>query len=162
MEEVSFSQPARELPMPQSFADVVALAETKRDLKLKNALLEQVRLVRFKPGDIALNPLPLAAPDLLQELMRKLKAWTGQVWIVSTSDQEGEEPLGSQRRAAEAREIEALHAHPAVQEVLRHFPGAKIKEVRDAQQEPAQGSAGGDETPEDVVDGDVYTRGRTR
>ena len=34
----------------KSFEDVVALAEAKRDLKLKHALVEQVRLVRFKPG----------------------------------------------------------------------------------------------------------------
>lgn len=155
-EEEPDSEPVPASPMPQSFADVVALAETKRDLKLKNALLEQVRLVRFKRGNIALNPLPLAAPDLLQELMRKLKAWTGQVWIVSTSEQEGEEPLGVQRRAAEAREIEALHAHPAVQEVFRHFPGAKIKEVRNAAQEPAEA----DEPPDDIED-DVFNRGGT-
>ncbi|MEM7191841.1 MAG: hypothetical protein AAF405_03060, partial [Pseudomonadota bacterium] len=117
-------------PSPQSFDDVVGLAVAKRDLKLKHALLEQVRLVHFKPGDIALNPLPEAVPDLLQELMRKLKAWTGQVWIVSTSDQEGAEPLGITRRAAEAREREALQKHPAVQEVFRHFPDAEIKDVR--------------------------------
>ena len=134
--------------MPQSFADVVALADAKRDLKLKNALMEQVRLVHFKPGDIALNPLPLAAPDLLQELMRKLKTWTGRVWIVSTSDQEGEEPLGAQRRAAGAREIEALEAHPAVQEMRRHFPGATIKDVRVAASDPAEA----DNAPDDLGD----------
>ena len=49
------------LPELQSFEDVVALAEAKRDLKLKHALLEQVRLVHFKPGNIELNPLPQAA-----------------------------------------------------------------------------------------------------
>ena len=122
--------PPVELPAPQSFEDVVALADEKRDLKLKNALLEQVRLVRFKPGHLELNPLPTAAPDLLQELMRKLKAWTGRVWIISPSDQEGAEPLGAQRRAQADREMEQLRAHPAVQEVLQHFPGARIAEVR--------------------------------
>ena len=71
----------------RSFEDVVALAEAKRDLKLKHALLEQVRLVHFKPGNIELNPLPQAAKDLTQELMRKLKAWTGRVWIVAVSDE---------------------------------------------------------------------------
>ncbi|MDJ0512904.1 MAG: DNA polymerase III subunit gamma/tau [Methyloceanibacter sp.] len=149
--------PAPELPMPLSLEDVVALADAKRDLKLKNALLEQVRLVHFKPGDIALNPLPLAAPDLLQELMRKLKSWTGRVWIVSTSEQEGEEPLGAQRRAEAAQEIEALQAHPAVQEVLRHFPDATIEDVRTISQEPAAGDETSDVAPED----DVMTRGGT-
>jgi DNA polymerase-3 subunit gamma/tau len=143
--------------MPQSFADVVDLAEAQRDLKLKNALLEQVRLVHFKLGDIALNPLPRAAPDLLQELMRKLKSWTGRVWIVSTSDQEGEEPLGAQRRAAAAQEVEALQSHPAVQEVLRRFPGAKIQGVREASQEPADAK----EVSDDDADENVVTRGGT-
>jgi DNA polymerase-3 subunit gamma/tau len=144
-------------PMPQSFADVVDLAEVQRDLKLKNALLEQVRLVHFKPGDIALHPLPLAAPDLLQELMRKLKAWTGCVWIVSTSDQEGEEPLGAQRRAAAAQEVEALQSHPAVQELLRHFPDAKIRNVRDASREAADAK----EISDDDADENVITRSGT-
>jgi len=61
------------LPELNSFDDVVALAEAKRDLKLKHALLEQVRLVRFKPGTIELSPLPQAPRELGQELMRKLR-----------------------------------------------------------------------------------------
>ena len=135
--------PAPELEPPalQSFEDVVALADAKRDLKLKNALLEQVRLVHFKPGNIELNPLPTASADLTQELMRKLKAWTGRVWIVVVSDQEeGAETLGAQRRAREAREIDQVRAHPAVQEVLQHFPGARIAAVRPTSQPaPEQG-----------------------
>ncbi len=144
--------PPVELPAPQSFEDVVALADEKRDLKLKNALLEQVRLVRFKPGHLELNPLPAAAPDLLQELMRKLKAWTGRVWIISPSDQEGAEPLGAQRRAQADREMEQLRAHPAVQEVLQHFPGARIAEVRATSQAAPEERA--TEAPDDDLKDD--------
>ncbi len=153
-------EPAAEPPTPQSFEDVVALAGEKRDLKLKNALLEQVRLVRFKPGDIALNPLSVAAPDLLQELMRKLKTWTGRVWIVSTSEQEGVEPLGAQRRAEAARDFEVLRAHPAVKEVLQHFPDAKIKAVRatvrtvEAGEPPGDGAAPGGENEDEATNED--------
>jgi DNA polymerase-3 subunit gamma/tau len=121
---------AEELAVLRSFEDLVELAGEKRDLKLKNALLEQVRLVHFKPGNLELNPLPAAPGDFAQELMRKLKSWTGRVWIVAVSDKEGAEPLGAQRRAQEAREIDKVRAHPAVQEVLQHFPGARITEVR--------------------------------
>ena len=119
--------PAPEL---KSFADVVALAEQKRDLKLKHALLDQVRLVHFKPGSIEINPLPSAPRELGQELMRKLKAWTGRVWIVAVSDEEGERPLGVQRRELQAREIESIREHPKVKEVLQHFPDARIAAVR--------------------------------
>ncbi|ODS03567.1 hypothetical protein AUC71_00785 [Methyloceanibacter marginalis] len=134
--------------------DLVALADDKRDLKLKNALLEQVRLVRFKPGHIEVNPLPVAAPDLLQELMRKLKAWTGRVWIVSTSDQEGAEPLGATRRAQAEREMEQLRAHPAVQEVLQHFPDARIAAVRSTAHAVPGEDAGNEAPPEEDLKDD--------
>ncbi len=117
-------------PEPRSFEDVVALAEAKRDLKLKHALVEQVRLVQFKPGTIEINPLPHAPRELGQELMRKLKAWTGRVWIVAVSDEEGAAPLGQQRREKDAREIEKVREHPAVKQVMQHFPGARIAAVR--------------------------------
>jgi DNA polymerase-3 subunit gamma/tau len=123
-------EPRETTPELKSFDDVAALAEAKRDLKLKHALLEQVRLVHFKPGNIEVNPLPQAPRDLTQELMRKLKAWTGRVWIVAVSDEKGAEPLGVQRREKEVREIEAIRQHPAVKEVMQHFPGARIAAVR--------------------------------
>ncbi len=144
---VSDSDPEPERTVLNSFEDVVALAEAKRELKLKNALLEQVRLVHFKPGNIELNPLPAAPQQLTQELMRKLKAWTGRVWIVAVSDQEqGAETLGAQRRAREAREIDQVRAHPAVQEVLLHFPNARIAAVRPTAQAAPDDT--GDEEPE--------------
>jgi DNA polymerase-3 subunit gamma/tau len=89
-----------------------------------------VRLIQFKPGTLEINPLPQAPRELGQELMRKLKAWTGRVWIVAVSDEAGAAPLGVQRREKEVRDIEAIRAHPAVKEVFEHFPGARIASVR--------------------------------
>ena len=122
--------PPPSLAEPKSFEEVVALAEEKRDLKLKHALSEQVRLVRFRPGHLELNPLPTAPKEFGQELMRKLKAWTGRVWIVALSGEEGASPLGVQRREREAREIERIREHPEVKQVLEHFPDARIAAVR--------------------------------
>jgi DNA polymerase III subunit gamma/tau len=115
---------------PKSFEDIVQLVEAKRDLKLKNALCEQVRLVRFRPGDIELNALSGAPRDLAPELTRKLQEWTGRRWMVALSAEEGEPPLGAQRREREAREIERVRDHPAVKEVLHYFPEAQIDVVR--------------------------------
>jgi DNA polymerase-3 subunit gamma/tau len=143
-------EPAPSLEL-RSFEDVVSLAEAKRDLKLKHALLEQVRLVQFKPGKIELNPQPQAAKDLTQELMRKLKSWTGRVWIVAVSDETGAEPLGAQRRDQAAREIEKIREHPKVKEVLQHFPDARIAAVRPTA--PQQEDEPGDESDEMREDG---------
>ena len=60
-------------PLKQKLYDLgmktglAALAEGKRDLKLKQALLEQVRLVRFKPGTIEISPLPQAPRESLED-----------------------------------------------------------------------------------------------
>jgi DNA polymerase-3 subunit gamma/tau len=141
--------PQPSLANPKSFEEVVALAEEKRDLKLKHALSEQVRLVRFRPGHLELNPLGTAPKELGQDLMRKLKAWTGRVWIVALSGDEGVAPLGVQRREREAREIERIRDHPDVKQVLQHFPGARIAAVRaTASEEPPVPSAESDEGAE--------------
>jgi DNA polymerase-3 subunit gamma/tau len=149
--EVADSDTPEPAPELKSFEDVVALAEAKRDLKLKHALTEQVRLVQFKPGTIEINPLPQAPRELGQILMRKLKAWTGRVWIVAVSDQEGASPLGVQRREKEASAIAAIRDHPAVKEVMQHFPGARIAAVRSvaAPEPPAEGADEPDEFKED-------------
>ena len=139
----------------RSFDDVVALAEAKRDLKLKHALLEQVRLVHFKPGNIEVNPLPQAPRDLTQDLMKKLKAWTGRVWIVAVSDERGDEPLGAQRRDQVAREIAQIREHPKVKEVLQHFPDARIAAVRAtaAPESDDEATQEGDDTDDRKEDG---------
>lgn len=114
---------------PASFADVVALALRHRDLKLKRALEEEVSLVRFRPGHIELKLLDKAPRTLAIDLSRKLQAWTGERWMVSLSDAEGERPLGEVRREAESRLLEEARKHPAVRAVLRHFPEAEITAV---------------------------------
>jgi DNA polymerase III subunit gamma/tau len=147
--------PPPSLANPKSFDEVVALAEEKRDLKLKHALSEQVRLVRFRPGHLELNPLGTAPKELGQDLMRKLKAWTGRVWIVALSGEEGAAPLGVQRREREAREIERIRDHPEVKQVLEHFPDARIAAVRAVKSEdpPAEIDEGAEaEFKEDGTD----------
>jgi DNA polymerase-3 subunit gamma/tau len=142
--------PPPALADPKSFEEVVALADAKRDLKLKHALSEQVRLVRFRPGHLELNPLPNAPKELGQDLMRKLKSWTGRVWIVALSGDQGAAPLGVQRREREAREIERIRDHPDVKQVLEHFPGARIAAVRATASEESPSSSG---TPAEIDEG---------
>ena len=119
-------------PEPTSLSDVVALAHQRRDLKLINALEEQVRLVRFGVGHIELRLLEGAPAGLANDLGAKLTEWTGTRWIVAVSDEEGEETLRGQADRDKAREREEIMAHPAVKAVLEHFPDAEISDIRPA------------------------------
>jgi DNA polymerase-3 subunit gamma/tau len=121
--------PAR--PSLQSFANIVALAAEKRDIRLRLALEDTVELVRFKPGQIELHLLPDAPGDIAQDLGRKLMHWTGSRWVISVTDQRGEKPLGQVRREKEAKMLEDARRHPSVQAIMRQFPEAQIVSVRE-------------------------------
>jgi DNA polymerase-3 subunit gamma/tau len=118
-------------PRLESFAELVALAAEKRDVRLKIALEDTVEPVRFKPGHVELHLLPEAPKELASELGRKLKFWTGERWMISLTEERGERPLGAVRREREARLREDALRHPAVKSVMTHFPEAEIVAVRE-------------------------------
>ncbi|MFD0988128.1 DNA polymerase III subunit gamma/tau [Methyloligella solikamskensis] len=137
---------------PRSFEEIVQLAEDRRDLLLKNALMEKVRLVSFRPGSIEINLQPDAHKELTQELSRALKRWTGRAWgVVVTNEKEGDITLGEKRRRERDAELARVKEHPAVKEVFERFPDAKIKAVRPLSSgEPAPADdALSDEAPTD-------------
>lgn len=123
---------ASALPMPQNFADVVALAAQHRDIKLQTALTRDVHLVRFETGHIEFRPGAAAQPQLAAQLMERLLQWTGARWIVSLSNTGGAPSIDEQNLdQAQQREAEALR-DPLVQAALKIFPGAEIVAVRDS------------------------------
>jgi DNA polymerase-3 subunit gamma/tau len=119
------------LAQPTSFAEVVALAETRREVILANHLAGDVHLVRFEPGRIEFRPEAAAPRDLAGRLGRLLQEWTGERWVVSVSDVPGDPTLRSERRESEARQRAAAQKDPLVQAVLETFPGAKMVALRD-------------------------------
>ncbi len=135
-----------------TFEDVVNLVGRKRDARLKVHLEEHVSLVKFDPAaGIELHLLDGAPPEIANELREKLNKWTARRWTIALSRRPGELPLGAQKRAEEAAEIEALKKHPSVRAVLEQFPDAEIASVRpiaapqadESEDEPGEDSAVG-------------------
>mgnify|MGYP001224357308 FL=1 len=128
---------------PRNFTEVAELAGERRDARLKVHLEEDVRLVRFEPGRLEINLLEGAPGNLANELGEKLGKWTGRRWVVAVSRDKGESTLGEVRRAREATEIEEMRRHPAVDAVLKAFPGGEIKGVRQLPRDSDDDSATG-------------------
>ncbi len=119
------------------FDDVVALARTKRDIQLVQALEREVRLARFDEGSIAFTPVEGAEPGLAQTLSRRLQEWTGERWMVALVAGSTAPTI---RETAEAREAERASnaaSHPLVQKVLDQFRGARIVDVRRPEAAPS-------------------------
>lgn len=120
-------------PQPQSFAELVALAEAKRDITLKTALERDVRIVSFEVGRIEIALLERAERDLPNRLFRALKDWTGQNWGVSIAKNPAPEVLAPTlhevAEAAREEEANSLASHPAIRAVLERFPGTEIVNI---------------------------------
>ena len=123
--------PAPAGPRLERFEDVVALADSRRDILLKTALERDVHLVHFEEGRIDLRLAPGGRASLANDLAASLADWTGRRWIVALSKDEGAPTLDASARAATETRRESAAADPFVREVLMRFPGAEIVDVRE-------------------------------
>lgn len=151
-------RPAAPAPAPTpglavaSFEDLVALAAARRDLKLKFALENSVRLVAFEDGQMEVALAPGGAPNLIQELQSKLSEWTGRRWLVALSREEGEPTLAEKAAAQRDAMMTGVRADPLVAAALARFPGATIVDVRSlAPEEPAGFTGDADMTDADLM-----------
>ncbi|MBF0354090.1 MAG: DNA polymerase III subunit gamma/tau [Alphaproteobacteria bacterium] len=120
------------LPMPQTFAETVALFAERQEPVLHAHLQASVNLVHFEPGRIEINPMAHAPKDLANRAGALLTEWTGKRWVVSISNKQGAETLRGQELEQVAKQKADAARHPLVQAVLAAFPDASIEAVRSA------------------------------
>jgi DNA polymerase-3 subunit gamma/tau len=118
------------------FEDLVALAQTHRDIQLKVALERDVRPVRFERGTIEFSLAPGGSPQIAAHLMRRLQEWTGERWMVAISTAQGAPTLREAQEARDRARATGVRADPLVRSVLERFPGAEIVAVRSLAPEP--------------------------
>ena len=112
-----------------NFEQIVAMFEERREAILHATLIKNVHLVRFDLGHIAIRTEPEAPPNLANRVSKLLSEWTGDQWLVSLSDEQGEPTIHELNMAAEAaRRVKATN-HPLVQAALETFPGATVEAV---------------------------------
>jgi DNA polymerase-3 subunit gamma/tau len=129
--------PANEVRL-RSLEDVLALAEKYRDIQIKHALKNFVRLVKIEEGKLEISMDAGAPSNLAGTLGAKLTQWAGRRWIVAVSRERGGHTLAEHERDQQAQLKADVRNHPTVQALLTQFPGAEIIEVRQkGEPEPA-------------------------
>jgi DNA polymerase-3 subunit gamma/tau len=130
-------------PPPQSFAEVIALFDRRREALISAELKKYVHLVSFEPSRIEIRLAPGAPENLANRLSQKLSDWTGMPWFVPLSrvDNAGEPTLAEEEARRDSLLRSEVAAHPLVRAVLENFPGATIAAVRER---VAAGEAGAD------------------
>jgi DNA polymerase-3 subunit gamma/tau len=141
---------AEHAAMPQSFAEVVALFDARREAVIAAHLKANVRLVGFEPGRIEIRPTEAAPGNLTNQLGQLLGEWTGSRWIVAVSQAEGAPTLAEAEAQRESTLRSEVAAHPLVRAVLDTFPGASIVAVRERFVADAGTEAAADDVGDDV------------
>ncbi len=144
-------------PVLLSLEDIAALAIAKRDLKVKHAVENLVRLVRMQEGRLEIALVSGASAAITSELSTKLTEWTGKRWFVAISDQEGLPTLAETAAAKKVAMVHDVRSDPLVAAVLSRFPGAEIVDVR---RSSGRGEAPSSGEPDlNDPDSDLYDRG---
>ena len=148
-------------PGPASYRELVKLFAEKKEGILEYHLAASVRLVRFEPGVVEINPLPNAPSNLANRVGSLLSEWTGRRWVIGISSAPGEPTIAEIEQADRDAAMDSARANPTVQALMEAFPGATIVDVRDlATQPPPALDAGTEEAgdqsyPADDV-GDMF------
>ncbi len=137
-----------------SFDELIFLAEDKRDIKLRTLLRKNVRLVSFGDGRLDINLTGNPPPGFVSELGRKLNDWSGKRWTVTVSREGGAPSIEEQEQAEAGERQDAARNDPAVDAILKEFPGSRIIDVRVREEEPdlAEPPDEGDEPLDDFFD----------
>ncbi|WP_419319721.1 DNA polymerase III subunit gamma/tau [Caulobacter sp. ErkDOM-E] len=127
---VSMASPAAQaMPVLASFDDVLALIAAKRDIGLRLDVEQFVRPISFRPGAITYEAAPGAPGNLAGRLVRALKEWTGQPWLVAAEGGGGAETLMERQKREDREAMAQIKADPFVAALLSAFPGSEL-EVR--------------------------------
>ncbi|MGO9773441.1 MAG: DNA polymerase III subunit gamma/tau [Roseiarcus sp.] len=145
-------------PRLARFEDVVALARSKRDIQLCQALESDVRLARFEPGRIEFSLVEGASSAIVQALSRRLAEWTGERWMVALAAGASAPTLREKAAARQSERLSGVADHPVVRKILERFPGARIVDVRAPDVAAAAPAPAGDDDvayPDSLGDDDL-------
>ena len=142
-------QPAEAAPRLETYEDMLALIEQRRDIALKLDVERYVRPISFRPGAIEYEPAPGAPTNLAQRLVGRLKEWTGERWLIAAQGGGGAESAWERQKREQREELDQIGRDPFVRQVMEAFPGTEIMGVRALPQPEAAPAPDDDESDED-------------
>ena len=119
-----------------SFDDLLAVAEKRREIAFKLALRNHVRLVSFAKGRMEISLAGDPPRNFINEISNRLQAWTGERWMVAASRETGEATRKEQEEDRRQKLEADARNTPTIAAILAAFPGSKIVDIRVREDEP--------------------------
>jgi len=115
---------------PKSFEQLVQLFEEKGEPDITFELNDNVHLVSYDVGRIDVRPKDRVPKNLAGRMSSLLKEWTGKSWVISLSQDVGDDTLYEKDVAEQIALKKMLLENDLIKSVMSSFEGADLVDIR--------------------------------
>ena len=119
----------------KSFDDLIKLCNTKKEIKLKYELENNVNLVKFENLRIEISFNEQLDKNFIKDLTSKLNHWTGERWIITLSKTKGKISYKERLIKNKQKEIEEINKSKLFLELKNNFNDIKVVDVKKIEEE---------------------------
>ncbi len=109
-----------------NFNELIKICETKKELKIKYELENNLRLVSFKDNKIEISFNSNLDKMFVKELTAKLLEWTDRRWIIAFSKKEGLPTIKEKRKDSKKKLLNEVSKSDFSQRIKKIFPDAEL------------------------------------
>ena len=109
-----------------SFQDLINLANKEKEIELKYDLERNVKLVSFRKGKLDISFSDKLNKNFIKNLSEKLLQWTGERWIISLSQNQGEKTIFEKDQEKNSKKLEEFKNSQVAKDIENAFPDSKI------------------------------------
>ncbi len=113
-----------------SFNDLIEICNSKKEMKLKYELENNINLVKFEHQRIEISFNENLDKDFVKDLSAKLFEWTNKRWIISFSKNKGEISIKDKEKNKGIELIENAKKSDLYKIILNHFSDAELVDVK--------------------------------
>ncbi len=115
----------------KSFNDLVDICNSKKEVELKYELETNVNLINFKNGYIEISFNENLKKDFVKILSSKLYEWTNTRWIISLSQNKGQETIKKTSEWEKKNNLKDFEQTEIFNNIKKSFPDAELIDIKD-------------------------------
>ena len=115
----------------KSLNDLINICDSKKEIELKYELETNVSLINFKNGYIEISFNENLKKDFVKILSSKLYEWTNTRWIISLSQNKGQETIKKKTDVERKKNIKDFEQTDMFGNIKNSFPDAELIDVKE-------------------------------
>jgi DNA polymerase-3 subunit gamma/tau len=121
--------------MIKSFDDLLQFCTSKKEVKLKYELENNVNLVSFENKRIEISFNEKLDQGFLKDLSNKLFEWTNERWIISLTKSQGQLSINEQKISEKNKKIYLIKETEIYKSMVEKFSDAELIDIKNLEKD---------------------------